>query len=113
MVTTQTLSYIYITKYSLTNHRPNDITELTFCKKPLYCSDKLSSRNVLVDMCKVKEAIIFKSSFDESSTSADPYIEKLKELHINCHPIKALDFEFCNITELNDKLQKHDQYEGN
>lgn len=63
-------------------------------------------------MCKEKEAIVFKSSFDEANSSTDPYIEKLKELHINCHPVKALDFEFCNLAELSEKLQNHDQYEG-
>ncbi|CAH1404310.1 unnamed protein product [Nezara viridula] len=63
-------------------------------------------------MCKEKGALVFKSSFDEVNSSTDPYIEKLKELHINCHPVKALDFEFCNLAELSEKLQNHDQYDG-
>lgn len=63
-------------------------------------------------MSKQKEALIFKSSFDELSDRSDPYIEKLNELNINCHSIKSIDFEFCNLAQLEKKLLTPDNYEG-
>lgn len=63
-------------------------------------------------MSKLKEALIFKSSFDELESKGDPYIEKLEELNINCHPIKSIDFVFTNSQELTEKLESPDTYAG-
>lgn len=63
-------------------------------------------------MSKQKDAIIFKSSFDENDSKKDAYIEKLQELNINCHPIKSIDISFFNTAKLTEKLDSPEKYEG-
>jgi uroporphyrinogen-III synthase len=58
------------------------------------------------------EVVIFKALMDNADGDEDPYRTKLKEAGFRILSVPVLDFEYCNLNELQQNIKNPSMFSG-